>query len=130
MKQQSQEIAELIMKNPDLPVVTLTDIENGSGYSSFAAGCHGEACIDYIYNPTGNDLLLNHSEDRPYFKFFDEVDGLEILSDRVSYRDDILDVDYLKKESERIWESYAWRKVILIYSAQLDEVAYLDLKGV
>lgn len=127
MNKQTKEVAEFIMKNLDLPIVTLTDLLNNNGYNSFAAGSHGEASIDYIYDPTGDDLLLHNREDKPYFKYFDEDEGLEILSDRISYRDATLDHEYLEKEAKRIWDSYAWRKVILIYSAQLDEVADLDL---
>ncbi|HAC0644709.1 TPA_asm: hypothetical protein GYZ23_07450 [Listeria monocytogenes] len=119
-----KKLADLIIKNPDLPVITMTDnddtISGITGGVSYIAGCLPEVSIDYIYSRTSKDLLLGNGEYRPYVKSFDEHVGLEILRERVSYRDNTLDAEYLKKEATKIWNNLAWRKVILVYSGQLE----------
>ncbi|EAG5888672.1 hypothetical protein DI158_01965 [Listeria monocytogenes] len=122
-----KKLADLIIKNPDLPVITMTDnddtisgITGITGGVSYIAGCLPEVSIDYIYSRTSKDLLLGNGEYRPYIKSFDEHVGLEILREGVSYRDNTLDAEYLKKEATKIWNNLAWRKVILVYSGQLE----------
>ncbi|ECK8172143.1 hypothetical protein FR198_15790, partial [Listeria monocytogenes] len=56
-KAEMKKLADLIIENPDLPVVTMTDNFDDKGTSVWTAGCSCEVSIDYIYSPKQRDLL-------------------------------------------------------------------------
>ncbi|EGQ5594061.1 TPA: hypothetical protein U0G25_002769 [Listeria monocytogenes] len=125
MNQIARELVELIMENPDLPVVTLTETPGDINQNLDVAGIVFKPYIDYIYKPTSDDLLGSQVDDRPYFKSIDECTALQELSERVAYLNNTF-MKEVEDETKRIWDNYAWRKVILIYSGHLDEIADLD----
>ncbi|EAE3526876.1 hypothetical protein E2141_07125 [Listeria monocytogenes] len=114
-KEEMKELANLIIENPDLPVVTMTDNFDDIGDSVFTAGCCCEVSIDYIYSPKYGDLLSSPKDGRPYFKGFDYYEAIEEMRERIHPHDNTTN-------PEEIWNSLDWIKVILVYSGQLEKV--------
>ncbi|EAD0069521.1 hypothetical protein NB52_02010 [Listeria monocytogenes] len=121
-KEEMKKLANLIIENPDLPVVTMTDNFDDKGTSVWTAGCCCRVNIDYIYSPKQRDLLSGPKEDRPYFKSFDYYEAIEEMSERIHPHDNTTN-------PEEIWNNLAWKKVILVYAGQLEKVSdvYLEL---
>ncbi|ENL2788876.1 hypothetical protein AB4033_001591 [Listeria monocytogenes] len=112
-KEEMKKLADLIIENPDLPVVTMTDNFDDKGTSVWTAGCSCEVSIDYIYSPKQRDLLSGPKDDRPYVKSFDYYEAIEEMSERIHPHDDT-------NRPEEIWNSLDWIKVILVYAGQLE----------
>ncbi|AVU89682.1 Gp54 [Listeria monocytogenes] len=120
-KEEMKKLANLIIENPDLPVVTMTDNFDDKGTSVWTAGCCCRVSIDYIYSPKYGEWLSGNRDDRPYFKSLDYYEAIEEMSERIHPRD--------TTNPEEIWNNLAWKKVILIYAGQLEKVSdvYLEL---
>ncbi|MDA45560.1 hypothetical protein DZD26_03635 [Listeria monocytogenes] len=112
-KEEMKKLADLIIENPDLPVVTMTDNFDEMGDSVWTAGCCCEVSIDYIYTPKYGDLLSVLRDDRPYVKSFDYYEAIEEMGERIHPHDN-------KSNPEEIWNSLDWIKVILVYASQLE----------
>ncbi|MBC6151063.1 hypothetical protein HB834_05965 [Listeria booriae] len=119
-------LAELIIENPDLPVVTMTDVVFDSVNDEYVAGNVCEAHIDYIYSKADGDWLTH--KERPYFKSFDEDYEVEAIQERILHRDFTMDMedDELKKEAEKIWNNLSWRQVIVVYAGELKTASDID----
>ncbi|EAE8321811.1 hypothetical protein BOQ21_02595 [Listeria monocytogenes] len=112
-KEEMKKLANLIIENPDLPVVTMTDNFDDKGISVWTAGCCCSVSIDYIYSPKQRDLLSGPKDDRPYFKSFDYYEAIVEMSERIHPHDNTTN-------PEEIWNNLAWIKVILVYAGQLE----------
>ncbi|EDN8187235.1 hypothetical protein GSY37_04385 [Listeria monocytogenes] len=120
-KEEMKKLANLIIENPDLPVVTMTDNFDDKGTSVWTAGCCCRVSIDYIYSPKCGEWLSDNRDDRPYFKSLDYYEAIEEMSERIHPHD--------TTNPEEIWSNLAWKKVILIEAGQLEKVSdvYLGL---
>ncbi|CUL45725.1 hypothetical protein [Listeria monocytogenes] len=114
-KEEMKKLANLIIENPDLPVVSMTDNFDDIGDSVWTAGCCCEVSIDYIYSPKNGDLLSSLKDGRPFFKGFDYYEAIEEMRERIHPHDNT-------HNPEEIWNSLDWIKVILVYSGQLEKV--------
>ncbi|EAE4885674.1 TPA_asm: hypothetical protein F3N75_12070 [Listeria monocytogenes] len=114
-KEEMKKLANLIIENPDLPVVSMTDNFDDKGTSVWTVGCCCEVSIDYIYSPKNGDLLSSPKDDRPFLKGFDYYEAIEELMERIHPHD-------TTTNPEEIWNSLDWIKVILVYSGQLEKV--------
>ncbi|EAE3677806.1 hypothetical protein E3W82_00485 [Listeria monocytogenes] len=114
-KEEMKKLADLIIENPDLPVISMTDNFDEMGDSIWTAGCCCEVRIDYIYTPKFGDLLSAPRDNRPYVKSFDYYEAIEEMSEMIHPHDNMNNPD-------EIWNSLDWIKVILVYSGQLERV--------